>query len=57
MTMMILVIIYTVPAAYTSLKRVLGGLRSEGEYNQNSKNTLEQAIAMLNKIGFAFTGF
>ena len=33
------------------------GLISEGEYNRNSKNTLEQAIAMLNKIGFAFTGF
>ena len=33
------------------------GLISEGEYNWNSKNTLEQAIAMLNKIGLAFTGF
>ena len=32
------------------------GLIPEGEHNLNSKNTLEQAIPMLNKIGFAFTG-
>ena len=32
-------------------------LTSEGSYNQNRKRTIKQAVSLLIKILFAFTGF